>query len=458
MTAEDLWMGIVLAWLFVLGSVIGSFLNVCVHRFPKHERLKDQLRSIWWPPSHCPRCKSSIHKRDNIPILGWILLKGRCRTCALPISARYPIIEFLNGTLFVLVYLFEVPHEFRTQIFESCGFCPIGPQILPDAVSFSDAMLLHWRYAYHMVLFEALLVASLIDIDTTTIPDGSTVPAMIVGIIAAGVLGQVWMIPVWFEDPLFAGLAPEWSQGWFGTLVRPPLTAVPNSLALGPGDRLLIPQWVLTHPHLHALAVSVVGLVVGGGVVWLIRIIGQLALRREALGFGDVILMGLVGSFLGWQATLVAFLIAPFCAMFMLLIRVIARNDGFIPYGPYLSLGTLLVVLFWNRLWPMVGHWFSTGPWVILFGAFFLFLMFPALLVTQTIKRALGFPDPPPFGWVEETWTAADQTQYQAGEFVDRDRQSWSTADQWPGKTAANGTLYEERWRNNGGPTGWPEP
>jgi leader peptidase (prepilin peptidase)/N-methyltransferase len=452
-TADELWSVFILAWLFVLGSVFGSFLNVCVHRFPRHEFLGDQLRSIWSPPSHCPRCGAGILKRDNVPVVGWLLLRGRCRNCRLPISARYPLIELANGLLFALVYWLEVPQELGGRIVSSSAFCPVGPQIVPGGLS--ESALLHWRYAFHMVLFETLLVASLIDIDTTTIPDASTVPAMLAGLVMAAALGQVWLVPVWFIDPGLASLAPEWSQGWFGEMVRPP-TIFTGPDPAGAGN-LLVPAWALSHPHLHGLAVSVMGIVIGGGVVWLVRVIGRLALGREAMGFGDVVLMATVGAFLGWQATLVAFFFAPFCALLFVVLRALFRHGEFIPYGPYLSASTLVLVLGWREAWPMVGHWYSTGPLVVLAGGVLLLLMFPTLVATRWIKRALGFPDPPPESeWVAE-WGPADQLQYLAGEVVERDRQQWTRPAEWPGTSSANGTLHEERWRGTNGPTGWPE-
>ena len=83
-----------LAILFgVLGLAIGSFLNVVIYRVPRHESLVS-------PPSHCPRCDSAILNRHNVPVLGWLVLRGRCHRCALPISARYPLVEAATGLAF----------------------------------------------------------------------------------------------------------------------------------------------------------------------------------------------------------------------------------------------------------------------------------------------------------------------------------------------------------------------
>src|SRR4051794_37489068 len=88
-------------WVFALGATVGSFANVCIYRIPFE-------KSLIWPRSHCPRCLTAIPARDNVPVVGWLLLHGRCRWCALPIPARYSLIEFLSGLLFVAVYLADL--------------------------------------------------------------------------------------------------------------------------------------------------------------------------------------------------------------------------------------------------------------------------------------------------------------------------------------------------------------
>ena len=95
--AETPWGGgLLLAWLFVLGTLIGSFANVVVHRLPRR-------RSLLWPPSHCPRCKHAIRWRDNLPIVGWMLLDGKCRDCGLPISPQYVFVETMFGILLATI-------------------------------------------------------------------------------------------------------------------------------------------------------------------------------------------------------------------------------------------------------------------------------------------------------------------------------------------------------------------
>ena len=447
---------LILLWLFVLGSVIGSFLNVCVYRIPQHERFWDQLRGLVSPGSHCPKCREPIRKSDNIPIIGWLRLKGRCRNCQGRISIRYPLIEVLNGLLFVVVYWLEIPHELQTRTWESCTWSPLGPHFIDG---WSEIQMLHLRYFYHMILLEALFVASLIDLETMTIPDGATLPAMTLGVVGAFALGQMYLVPVWFQDPALASYAPEGIRNIFGLMMTEP--QVLPSAAPSYGGRFEFPEWVKSAPHWHGLAASLAGLIVGGGLVWGVRLAGQWTLKREAMGFGDVILMALVGSFLGWQPTLVAFFMAPFFAMLVTVLRWLfgllrksKEQQSYIPYGPYLSLGALVVLLSWKEIWPVVGRWFSAGPFVPLMGLLLLALMVPSLMFVQLIKRLLGIPLYSEPEYVEE-WTSADTLTHLAGEVVERDRQQWTPANTWSGVASAQGGIHEERWRSRDYATGW---
>jgi leader peptidase (prepilin peptidase)/N-methyltransferase len=127
---------------FVFGLVVGSFLNVCIVRLPRG-------RSIAMPPSHCPRCREPIRFYDNIPIVSFLLLRGKCRSCGVPISWRYPSVELLNG----LFYAWTV-REFG-----------LG----------GEALLI-------MALCSALIVITFIDYDHQIIPDAITLPGMLVGL------------------------------------------------------------------------------------------------------------------------------------------------------------------------------------------------------------------------------------------------------------------------------------
>ena len=140
--------------LFVMGSVVGSFLNVCIYRIPWE-------KSVIWPDSRCPNCLAAIEHRDNVPVLGWVLLRGACRNCSVPISARYPMIELLVGLLFLAVYLVD-------------GFFPA--QYVRD-----DATLMA-KVVYHLILVALLVAITFIDADLTIVPASITNTGIALGL------------------------------------------------------------------------------------------------------------------------------------------------------------------------------------------------------------------------------------------------------------------------------------
>jgi len=276
-------------WLFAVGTVVGSFLNVCIYRIPWQ-------KSVIWPGSHCPHCWSAIAARDNVPILGWLVLGGRCRECRSAISPRYPFIEGLVGLFFVALYMIDVvlgPRVWRTEIPAS----HFGP------------------WLYHALFIALLVAATFMDYDLTVIPDEVTVTGMLIG------------------------------------------------LGLGTLDPSIRPDPSSASTHYAAFWVGLTGLLVGGGLTWTVRFLGSVSLRREAMGFGDVTLMAMIGSFLGWQAAVLSFFIAPFFglahALWKLVSYIIKRltrqqlssADREIPFGPYLSMAAVALVFAWPWLW-----------------------------------------------------------------------------------------------------------
>ncbi|SFJ07635.1 prepilin peptidase [Planctomicrobium piriforme] len=436
-----------LPYLFIIGAMIGSFLNVCIYRIPTQDRFLDQLKSLSNRPSHCPRCGTNIRWFDNVPIFGWLKLRGRCRQCRMRISPRYPLIEFFNGCLWVLVFCMEVPLGMYTHLSDSCVYSDIGPQAFPGLGPLSPEWFVIIRFAFHLVLIEALLVASFIDFDLRIIPDGSTLPAMLFAIVCGLVIARVHLVPVWFQSPnmeqSFAIVTPDW--------VHPLLRGG------------AVPGWINLHPHLHGLAVSLAGLVVGGGLVWAVRLLGHFVLRREAMGFGDVILMGMIGAFLGWQATVIAFFIAAMCAILVVAVGFAWHGvqwlrgrprtiDWMIPYGPYLSLGAVITILFWQPLFARTRHVFEMGvlllPITLVMGIVFVV----SLVLVQLAKRLLGISTDPPSPIL---WRPADQTWFFKGEHVDRHTCQWKTRD-WDGCASGQGTIHAERWKQgNGGTQNW---
>jgi leader peptidase (prepilin peptidase)/N-methyltransferase len=395
---------IYIVFVFLLGSCVGSFLNVVVWRLPQVEEVPGEglFRGFYrgWqalssPPSHCPKCGKPLKWYDNIPVIGWIKLKGRCRFCKAPISARYPIIEAITGLLFVLYYV----------SFFMIGLGPWLARMTPDGSPqfFTPPMSIteHWPvYAIDMILVAALLAASLIDAELFIIPLG--IPWFVIPL--ALLEHAVWDGPGWPGalnlSPLAAALAAGATLGIVISFILLLLGVLPLSFAEGepmlevdkakltsdeqpPPDftpaqvraemrkemLFLLPPLLLgfaaalivwkipAAQHAWASVVSIdwvggllgsiLGLLVGGFVVWFWRIAGSYAFGREAMGMGDVHLMAAVGAVLGSGPAIVAFFLAPFFGMGIALYLLLLGKRREVPFGPYLSLASAFVMLFY---------------------------------------------------------------------------------------------------------------
>ncbi|OIP71519.1 prepilin peptidase [Candidatus Atribacteria bacterium CG2_30_33_13] len=120
--------------IFILGLIVGSFCNVCIYRIPKNE-------SIIYPASHCPKCRTTIKPVDNIPLLSYILLKGRCRNCGSKISIQYPVVELLTGMIYLIIYLIyglsiqSLIYIILSSALIIIAFIDLNEQIVPDVIS-----------------------------------------------------------------------------------------------------------------------------------------------------------------------------------------------------------------------------------------------------------------------------------------------------------------------------------
>jgi leader peptidase (prepilin peptidase)/N-methyltransferase len=126
--------GINVILIFILGLIVGSFNNVCIYRIPINE-------SIIYPASHCPKCRSPIKPLDNIPLLSYILLKGRCRNCGSRIPIQYPVVEFLTGIIYIFIYLIygltlqSLIYIILASALIIIAFIDLNKQIIPDVIS-----------------------------------------------------------------------------------------------------------------------------------------------------------------------------------------------------------------------------------------------------------------------------------------------------------------------------------
>ena len=423
--------------LFLLGGYLGQFLNVCIDRFPPRLHFRDQLRSLkpeprWWE-SH-PKANRVL---DSLPVLRWWFISRREYASPIHIPWRYPLLELMNGMLFVLVYYFEVPLHTDSPLTESCLFSKWGAEANPDALLLSPMMFLHLRYCWHLFLIESLVVATVIDLNFMIIPDGSTVPAMFVGILGGGLFGQFWLMPIWFQERsirlVLEPNLPSWTHGLF--------------------LKETVPAWIANWTHLHGLLVSLAGFLIGGGSVWLIRLISRWTLKQEAMGFGDVTLMAAVGCFLGWQPALIVFFVAPALAMVAAIFMMPVSQSREIPYGPYLSLATLIVLLNWKNFSRLAEGFFAWGPLVIVMGVLVLSLLGTLLLIIRGYRNVIGVPMMIPFGgeyWMQEVWRPSDQLQYLSWENSDEASTGEWPSEEWEGIGAGEGTRFLDEWKSGG--------
>ncbi len=305
MSTSSSW--ILVVWMALIGGVIGSFLNVVVYRLPLG-------MSIVHPGSHCPKCGKPIRWFDNVPVFGWIVLRGRCRQCGSPISSRYPIVEAVSAGMFGLLTFVEFVSE--------------GANLPHRPFMVGDMLIREWSMGhaygislYHLLLLGTLLCAVLIEYDGNRAPRSLYLPALLVGLAAP--LFWPWLRPV---------------AMW---------THLPKA----------------TSGTLDGLAGLAAGALTGGvGLyIWSIGARRERASRKKnsSKRVGSApsptsIFFSLicVGVFLGWQAVLVIAAVTAIVRAFVwLIVRLAARRPAPALCGPTIILGltTLVWILFWAR-------------------------------------------------------------------------------------------------------------
>ncbi len=323
-------------WLFlvfVVGLVMGSFLNVCVARLPLE-------KSILWPNSRCGHCLQPVRWYDNLPLLGYLILRGRCRTCGTHFSIRYFLVELLTALGFVGLFYLEVVQNVHNWPQWGRGWA-IKQGFYP------------WQwwvgYGWHALLFAFLMVAAACDLGGREIPLPLTLTGTFVGLMGSIFLPWPW--PDTWSDILRRLGAPQQLalQGPWWQLFFPVPTGLYPWPVWGPlPDGLPPGSWQL------GLATGVAGALVG---TFLLRAVGFLfstGLGKEALGLGDADLMMMAGAFLGWQVVVVAFFLSVIPALFFGILNLVVHKDNSLPFGPSLAAGVLLTLLGWHWLGPQV--------------------------------------------------------------------------------------------------------
>jgi leader peptidase (prepilin peptidase)/N-methyltransferase len=236
---------IIVTYMALLGLIVGSFLNVCIHRLPRGE-------SIAWPSSHCPQCNYKIKFYENIPLVSYLFLRGKCSNCNVGIPLRYPLVEAAGALLLIAVYF----------------HAGLGTQFLEETV-----------------FLVILLGIAITDAEHYTIPDLFSVGGALAGI---------------FFSFLGGGLTP---------------------------------------------LESLVGLIVGGGALYLIAIIGEMAFGKEAMGGGDIKMMAMVGAFTGWPGVIFTVFVGSLTGSVVFgYINFVMKKHTLVPFGIFLSIGAAAYV------------------------------------------------------------------------------------------------------------------
>ncbi len=416
---------LIIVFLFAFGASAGSFINVVVYRLPRilspagTSLLGEawlMLRGLSSPPSHCPKCDTRLSWRDNIPVFGWIFLRGKCRYCAQAISPRYPIVEFFTGLLFVLTFLLM----FHFGLGPCAPAMPMSnpyldqPMFVPGGLNLArDGWLLY----LFLPMIACLIAASLIDAELYIIPlwipwvmaligfaghtiwdkpglPGSLIQDPAPGLMAIGgggglvvslLLLRFGIIKRSFlegeqltkneQDAIASGKikledlpvnAKEYTSSEVRKEMRhemlfliPPLAlaGVLGVLAMKVPAVAAIGQSVHDTRFLNGFVGSLMGALIGASWIWITRVLGSIGFGREAMGMGDVHLMFGVGAILGAGMSSVAFFLSPLPALLIHLYLVFVDPKRAVPFGPYLSIASILAIF----LYCPIAGWLGPG-------------------------------------------------------------------------------------------------
>jgi leader peptidase (prepilin peptidase) / N-methyltransferase len=398
------------AILFVMGLIAGGFANYLIYSWAYFPRNI----SPWAPPhQESPPRRAA----DRLPVLGWFGLRRESPLHGRAFWFRPLLIELSLGVALPAMYWFY------TQT------AALLPEVMRDpAVIAGFSPWAHSLFLVHAVLLVLMVAATFIDFDEQTIPDVITLPGTLLALIAAMLPWRTWLpSTVFWGNQL--GIAEttfnvpwEFGDVWLGS--RGLVTALtiwtvwcfaltdrhivlrrglaralgylchgvrrnPTSRWLGlmwiVGTVVMVTLWIVSGEPFRGLLSGLIGLAVGGGVVWAVRIVAGLALRQEAMGFGDVTLMAMIGAVVGWQCAIVSFFLAPMVAILVVLVQFAVTRQPAVPFGPYLCGGTVVSVLGWDLVWN------QTFAKYVLLGEILLGIMLTAL-VAMGVMLAIWLP------------------------------------------------------------------
>ncbi len=336
------------------GLAVGSFINVIIYRVPRQ-------MSIVTPGSRCPFCHTPLSIRDLIPVISFLLLRGRCRSCRHRIPFRYPVVECLVGFLFWIVWQkdglsWSLPQDWAfVSAMVALGAIDLEHRLLPDVITYPGfvlavglPVLLERRAPFHWPGLESGWVVDL----TWGFIALSGVVIIAVEWLDYLFIGRHLEAQQASEHPLDAPMTAEGESGHRAVLLlRPRLTL--STIALGIALAGLL--WVKKAAGVdeagirqaEAVVDAFLGAAFGGGLLWVLRFAYFRLKHIEAAGFGDIKMMMMVGAYLGWSQTLVTLIIASAFASVIGLILILRHRDRHIkiPYGIFLAAAAILTLI-----------------------------------------------------------------------------------------------------------------
>lgn len=268
------------------GLIIGSFLNVCIFRLPRHE-------SIVTPGSHCPACGKPVRPYDNIPVLSYLWLRGKCRFCRRPISLQYPMVELLTGLAF-----FACAREWGST-----------------SPAFINSLFL-----------SAILVLIFTDYHHQILPNVITLPGVAVGFLLSPLQAESLLRDV--NDFLAGNLA----------------------VSVYPANAEAVLPWIS----------SALGALIGGGTLYLVGLGYRLFRKRQGLGEGDMKMMAMVGSFLGWRLALLVIFAGSFLGSILGLLLILFGGKTLqtkLAFGTFLGIASIILLFYGNAFL----HWYTSA-------------------------------------------------------------------------------------------------
>ena len=402
--------------LTLVGLVLGSAANWAIYAWAWHSRPI----SPWQKPD--PQAPPRVWL-DYVPFAGWLGLARESAIHGGGFWVRPMLIELATAIGLPALYWWESNSYLAPHVFP--------PPVVVDA----SPEMLHWEFLAHAILIWLMLVATFIDFDEQTIPDAVTTPGTLIGLVlmalvpAAGlpVIRVVMVAPLTLGyGPLLltsSSVWPAWLNQWWGLLLGAGIftgwcvalipatgtlrrglskavqfyfasmlrewTWVPWLIlaAIGCGGIAWI--WRVGGTHWQSLLTALMGLAGGGLLTWGVRIVGWAGLRKEAMGFGDVTLMAMIGAYVGWQTCLVVFFLSPLAALFVAVTQWVLTRRHDIAFGPYLALTALGVIVHWHVIWNAVHFHFQAGLLIPAFTAAGLVMMLGLLMLWRNVREWL---------------------------------------------------------------------